>query len=92
MDLTIGIDALRLINRPRGASLYDISNELGITVRYAREVVDNLSTLFSIYDGIGGDPCYPRRKIFYLDDSDRFGRKILECRKDATAANKKAIA
>lgn len=76
MDLTIGIEALRLISRQRGASLYDIAGELGITVRYARDVVDELSLMFCIYEEIGKDFSNPRRKMFYLLDSDSFGRKV----------------
>lgn len=76
MDLTIGIEALKLISRPSGASLYDISDKLGITVRYARDVVDELSLMFGIYEEVGRDFSYPKRKIFYLLSSDSFGRKI----------------
>ncbi len=70
MDFRTGFTALKLINRQRGASLYDISDELGITTRYARDVVDELSCMFTVYGEVGGDFAYPRRKIYYLLNSE----------------------
>lgn len=79
MDLKKGIEAFALICRSRGASLYDIADELGITVRHARDVVDELSELFPIYsDKDGRDFARPKRVTFHLLEGTIYEREIVK--------------
>lgn len=79
MDLKMGIEAFALICRSRGASLYDIADELGITVRYARDVVDELTGLFPIYaDRDGRDFAHPKRVTFHLLEGTTYEREIVK--------------
>ncbi len=75
MEFFIGWDAIKLMERPRGASLDEIADSLSISRRYAQEVLNNISCVKEIYEK-RGDYLYPRRKRFYLNSFDEFGSPL----------------
>lgn len=75
MEFFIGMEAMKLMSRQRGASLYELAGELGISVRYAREVVDTVDLVQCVYERTG-DYLYPRRKRYYLHSTDEFGMPL----------------
>ena len=75
MEFFTGWDAMKLMERPRGASLYEIADNLSISKRYAQEVVNTIGCVKEIYEKTG-DYLYPRRKRFYLNAVDEFGAPL----------------
>ncbi len=75
MDFFIGMEAMKLMSRQRGASLYELAEELDVSLRYARDVVDTVDLVQSVYERTG-DYLYPRRKRYYLHSTDEFGRPL----------------
>lgn len=74
MEFEKGIKALRLMSRTRGASVYEIADDLEISVRHARDIVRDISCDFCVYDG--PDNFYPRRIRYYLSRDDEFGNRL----------------
>ncbi len=75
MTYYIGKRAEEMLSRQRGASVQELSDELEITPRYAREIIGELTYFYDIYEK-RGDFSYPRRKRYYLQASDEFGRPL----------------
>ena len=75
MSYDLGKHAEEMLSRQRGASVQELSEELGVSQRYAREIIAELGYFYDIYEK-RGDFSYPRRKRYYLNTIDEFGRPL----------------
>ncbi len=75
MTFLMGWNAITMLRRPEGASLYELAEGLGISLRYAHEVLDNVECFFALYEKTG-DSRYPRRKRYYLSSLDESGSSL----------------
>ncbi len=75
MKFLMGWDAITMLRRPEGASLYELSDKLNISVRYAHEVLNNVECYFALYEK-KGDREYPKRKRYYISSIDESGSSL----------------